>query len=133
MATGDTTSKDITTREIPRESWREFFDGFSRRHQGWLVDVEVLGSLGAQLAAQQLPLQGISADHANKDISIALALPGKIVEHFIVRPETVRVEEHEGAEGAIQIESADGEKTLISFRSAVPPETVDGLLPGQAR
>ena len=127
-------TRDMTTREIPPESWKEFFDGFSRRHQGWLVDVEVLGSLGAQYEAEQLPLQGISADHANKDISIALALPAnKIVEHFVNNPEKVRVEEEGGAEGAIQIESSDGVTTLVSFRSAVPPETVDGLLPGQAR
>jgi uncharacterized protein DUF5335 len=127
-------TRDMTTREIPPESWKEFFDGFSRRHQGWLVDVEVLGTLGAQYQAEQLPLQGISADHANKDISISLALPtNKIVEHFVNNPAKVRVEEEGGAEGAIQIESSDGVTTLVSFRSAVPPEMVDGLLPGQAR
>ena len=43
------------------------------------------------------------------------------------------MEEEGGAEGAIQIESAEGETTLVTFRSATPPEMVDGLLPGQAR
>lgn len=127
-------TRDVTTREIPPESWIDFFDEFSRRHQGWLVDVEILGPLGAQYEAEQVPLQGISADHANKDISISLALPtNKIVEHFVLHPAKVRVEEQGGAEGAIQIESSEGQTTLVSFRSAVPPEMVDGLLPGQVR
>jgi hypothetical protein len=123
----------MATRDIPPESWKEFFDGFSRRHRGWLVDVEILGGLGAQVEAEELPLEGISADHENRDISIALQLPGKIVEHFVGKPEKVRVEEENGAEAAIQIESSGDETTIITFRAAVPTEAVDGLLPEQAR
>jgi hypothetical protein len=123
----------MATREISPESWIEFFNGFSRRHEGWLVDVQVLGPLGAQHEAENLPLEGISADHANKDISIATIQKDKIVEHFITKPKHVFVEEEgDGGESALEIESSDGEKTLVTFRSAVPPETVDGLLPGQA-
>lgn len=122
----------MATREIPRESWKEFFNGFSRRHEGWLVDVQILGPLGAQHEAENLPLEGISADHANKDISIATIEKDKIVEHFVTKPTHVLVEEADGAERALEIESSDGEKTLVTFRSAVPPEMVDGMLPGQA-
>jgi Family of unknown function (DUF5335) len=123
----------MATRDIPRESWKEFFDGFSRRHQGWLVDVEVLGSdIGAQLEAEDLPLEGISADHDNKDISIALLRDGKITEHFVTRPQQVRVEEEGGAEVAIEIDSASEAKTIVTFRAAASPEEVDGLLPEQA-
>jgi Family of unknown function (DUF5335) len=123
----------MATRDLPRESWKEFFDGFSRRHQGWLVDVEVLGSdIGAQLEAEDLPLEGISADHDNKDISIALLRDGKITEHFVTRPQQVRVEEEGGAEVAIEIESSSGPTTIVTFRAAASPEEVDGLLPEQA-
>jgi len=121
------------TREIPTESWIDFFDGFSRRHEGWLVDVHVLGELGAQVEAEKLPLQGISADHDNKDISIATVRGGKIFEHFIVHPVHVRVEEENGAENAVEIESSQGDRTLVTFRSAVPPEAVDGIAPDPAR
>jgi|RhiMetdeSRZDD1v2_1073273.scaffolds.fasta_scaffold00473_38 hypothetical protein len=124
----------MATRDIPRESWKEFFDGFSRRHQGWLVDVEVLGAdIGAQLEAEDLPLEGISADHQNKDISIALLRDGKVIEHFVTKPERVRVEEEGGAEVAIEIDSSSGPTTIVTFRAAASPEEVDGLLPEQAR
>jgi len=73
-----------------------------------------------------VPLEGISADHDNRDISIALRLPDKLVEHFIVKPKRVRVEEEGGAEAAIQIESAEGDSTILKFRSVVPPEAVNG-------
>jgi hypothetical protein len=33
----------------------------------------------------------------------------------------------EGADEAVEIESAEG-KTLVRFRSAMPPEMVDGIL-----
>ena len=53
----------MATQEIPRDEWREFFDGFSRRHEGWLVTVEVLGSdIGAQVEAYELPLVGVTAE-----------------------------------------------------------------------
>jgi hypothetical protein len=124
----------MATRDIPRESWKAFFDGFSSRHQGWLVDVEVLGSnIGAQLEAEDLPLEGISADHNNKDISIALLRDGKLTEHFVTTPERVRVEEEGGAEVAIEIESSSGPTTIVTFRAAASPEEVDGLLPEHAR
>jgi hypothetical protein len=124
----------MATRDIARESWKEFFDGFSRRHQAWLVDVEVLGSdIGAQLEAEDLPLEGISADHNNKDISIALLRDGKVIEHFVTKPERVRVEEEGGAEVAIEIDSSSGPTTIVTFRAAASPEEVDGLLPEQAR
>ena len=121
----------MATREIPRDSWKEFFDGFSRRHQGWLATVEVLGAVGAQTEARELPLDGISVDHGGKSIDIALGPPGKGVSRVISKPSHVRIEEEGGADRALQIESADGDTTLVTFRSALPPEMVDGLLPDQ--
>ena len=123
----------MATRDIPRESWKEFFDGFSRRHQGWLVDVEVLGTdIGAQLEAEDLPLEGISADHKNKDISIALLRDGKITEHFVTQPERVRLEEEGGAEVAIEIDSATQASTIVTFRTAATPDDIEGLRPERA-
>lgn len=122
----------MATKEIPREAWTEFFDSFSRRHEGWLVTVQVLGSVGAQVEARELPLRGISSDRDGKNtISIMVgATSEKRATHIIGKPTHVHVEETAaGADRALQVESESGETTLISFRSAVSPEMVDGVLP----
>ncbi|HEY2796585.1 MAG TPA: DUF5335 family protein [Thermoanaerobaculia bacterium] len=121
----------METREIPRESWIEFLNGFSRRHEGWLVDVEVLGGLGAQTEAHERPLEGISSEHDGRRIAITLGPSERPAEHVIQSPSHLRVQEEEGADLSLQIESSGGETTLLSFRSALPPEMVDGELPGE--
>ena len=123
----------MPTREIPRDEWGSFFDSFSRRHQGWLVSIEVLGSgIGAQVEAKQIPLEGISADlkRTGEDIISIFAgrKPQDHITHSIHAPERVRLKETEdGADEAVEIETANL-TTLVRFRSAVLPEMVDGIL-----
>jgi hypothetical protein len=121
----------LVTREIPRNDWPHFFDEFSRRHQGWLVGIEIFGSLGAQVEASGRPLNGIVAEERHGSFVIEVltgSAPGESMSHTITGPARVQVEETgEGAEAAVQFESTDGEKTLIRFRAAALPETVDGL------
>jgi Family of unknown function (DUF5335) len=122
----------MPTREIAPESWREFFDSFSRIHDGWLATVEVLGRLGAQVEAEDLPLRGVTADREGNGTAITILLgdPDGEVTHRVNHPTHVRLEQtEEGADVALQIESEEGETTLLRFRSAVLPEMVDGMLP----
>jgi hypothetical protein len=124
----------MRTKEIPRDEWKTFFDTFSRQHEGWLATLEVLGSvIGAQQEARYLPLEGITA--TSKDTvrdTIAISL-GKTQEdhvtHTITEPTRVWLEQtSEGANAALEIESADQVKTLLRFRSALPAEMVDGVV-----
>ena len=108
-------------------------DGFSRQHEGWLVTVEVLGSeVGAQVEAQGLPLRGVTAELKGGEDTISITIGGKDAErvtHTITRPTHVRIEQAEnGADMALQIESADGVATLVRFRSPMLPEMVDGVV-----
>ena len=64
----------MPTKEIPAAQWREFLDGFSRVHDGWLVTLEILGELGAQIEANQLPLRGITADRDGDRTEITILL-----------------------------------------------------------
>jgi hypothetical protein len=119
----------METKEIPREQWTRFFDGFSRRHEGWLVTVEVLGEEGPQVEVRDLPLTGIAADE-NRQHTISILVGGTTGEdegHIIQFPAAVRVEEDGGVERALEIEARDGDKTIVTFRSALPPEMVDGV------
>jgi uncharacterized protein DUF5335 len=124
------------TEEIPRKKWPRYFDDFSRRHDGWLVDVqELMGDRGAQLEASGLPFRGATAVlEPRPGLTLELGRdPADHVEHRIEAPERVWVESLAGgAEAAIEIESAGGRKTVIAFRSPQLPEAVDGM-PAPAR
>jgi len=122
----------MPTKEIPAAQWREFLDGFSRVHDGWLVTLEILGELGAQIEANQLPLRGITADRDGDrtEITILLGDAERRVTHRVTGASHVRLDQtDEGADVALQIESEAGETTLLRFRSVVRPEMVDGVLP----
>jgi len=125
----------MATQEIPRDEWREFFDGFSRRHEGWLVTVEVLGSdIGAQVEAHELPLVGVTAEtHGERQDEIAIIVGDSSQAHVtrsISDPAHVRLKRSAaGADEALEIESASGTVTLVRFRSIMPPEMVDGIGP----
>lgn len=124
----------MTTREIPRNEWTRFFDAFSRRHENWLVTVEVFDrKLGAQVEAEERPLRGIAADRGGDDSDIEILTgrePNDSFTHIIAHPTRVQVEEtSEGAEAAIEIKSENEGTTLVRFRSAFLPELVNGVGP----
>jgi hypothetical protein len=125
---------NMTTREIGREERREFFDAFSRQHDGWLVTVEVTDAeIGAQIEGTELRLRGISADDGyDSSLSIMLeSFTGDHVTHIVRTPTHVWLEQTgDGADVALQIEAADGTNTLLRFRSVIRPEAVDGVPTG---
>jgi hypothetical protein len=122
----------MRTREIPREQWQSFFEGFSRRHWNWLATVEVLADrLGAQIEARELPLQAVFFEARDDAITLVLGKDAqKHLEHPVAAPRRVWLEVGEnGAEAALEIESESGIKTILEFRTVVVPEAVDGLVP----
>jgi len=123
----------MSTQEIPREQWHKFFDSFSRQHEGWLVTLEVLQpDLGAQKEVDDLPFEGISHASTDELDTIAIILgrtPNERVTHTIAEAEHVWLETTaQGADAALEIESRDDSKALLRFRSAIPPELVDGVI-----
>ncbi len=122
----------MRNRQVPRTEWYRFFREFSRRHEDWLVTVRILSPVyGSQVESSDLPLEGIVADHAGHgpiEIHVGRS-PQHHVEHEVCDPRQVWVElSSDGAEEAIDIESEDGTKTVIQFRSAFPPRQVNGAL-----
>jgi hypothetical protein len=124
----------MATQEIPRDEWTTFLDIFSQQHEGWLSTVEILGAdIGAQEEVHDLPLEGITAaptDSPPETIAISLGKdPEDHVTHTINKPTRVWLEQtSEGANAALEIESADEVKTLLRFRSTLPADMVDGIV-----
>ena len=124
----------MPSRDIPREQWMTFLDSFSRQHERWLVNVEVVtDGLGAHREVREKRLIGVSADLKSRDSSTISIIAGDRsddhVNHIINGPTRVALKEtEEGAHKGLRIEAADGETTLLLFRSPASPETVDGIL-----
>jgi uncharacterized protein DUF5335 len=123
----------MKTKEIPKNEWTGFFDSFSRKHQGWLVDVEILGSeIGAQVEQRQQALEGITDEwNEAKGNTIMIMTGGKPndhITHSITRPTAVSLEQTDGgADVALAIKSGDGLTTLLRFCSVELPEMVDAV------
>jgi hypothetical protein len=122
----------MTTTDIPQEKWTRFFDDFSKQHEGWIVNWEVLGSaIGVQEKTNRLPLVGISADKGSKP-RIDIIVGGRLNAHItqiIETPKRVSFKppDQPGHE-AIEIETEDGNITVVTFNH-IDPEAVDRLLP----
>jgi hypothetical protein len=135
--TSNVSEREMVTREIPPGEWPEFFEEFTRRHEGWLVTVELFGELGAQVEAHERPLKGIFAEGKKGPPAIEILTGDSLDETFtqvVAHPTRVRVEgTPEGAESALEIQSQDEGTTLIRFRVTVLPEMVDGVGPGSEK
>ena len=123
----------MRTVGIPREAWTTALDEFSRVHRGWLVSLDVLDpTAGAQPEVDNLPLLGVSGGGAD-DSAITISAGQSWAEHIshtIHAPTRVQLERREdGADVALQIESADGAQAILRFRVTAFLETVGGLVP----
>ncbi len=119
-----------TTTEIPRQDWVQSLNRFNAVHEGWLVTVEVLSSdLGAQPEIVDLPLVGITFEQpAGGTMTIAAGSADDQIVHVIRSPERMWLARLDGrADVALEVEAAEGLKTIVRFKSPVAPETVDGL------
>src|SRR5262249_11019687 len=118
--------------EIPRADWPRFLDEFSRAHRGWLITVEEDSPEGKRELVREVPLSGVSAalDGSRSDITIIAGPRETEWTHRIDSPAALRLKKTpDGAEAGIEAESAGGTRTTVRFRSAVLPETVDGMVP----
>jgi hypothetical protein len=123
----------MKTKTIPRSEWSKFFDSFSRRHEGWLVTVELFGSeIGAQVEETELALEGIVSEwdeSRNNPITIMIgAKPDDHITHSVSRPTLVSLEQtDDGADAALAIKSEDQTTVLLRFLSPTLPEMVDSV------
>ncbi len=119
------------TREIPRNDWINFLDSFSRQHEGWLVSIEQ-GSPTATIGeVQNLPLAGVSTDHLGTQDEVYISV-GKGTDdhltHAVTQPRHLRfIVTESGAHEALEIDSADGSRTVVRFRAPARPEALNDI------
>ncbi len=134
-----TTTMNSERREIPRDQWVSFFDGFSRQHEGWLVDLLVSGyGQDNRVEARGLPLQGIAVDYKKGDDNTIEIILGKekqlAVTHAIPDTRSVYLmKNNQGADLGVVMQAGDGASAQLRFRSPTAPGTVDGMSTGKSK
>jgi hypothetical protein len=132
---------------VPVERWAEVCERIENRHRGWLVRVEALrpdtavfarGTADAvdeglqETLAADLPLRELKVKEPRDEPQIHLIVgrhEGKEA-RLLLRPRTLLLQYgHSGQLAGLCIEDATGDGVQVSFRTAPPPETVDGLGP----
>ena len=106
--------------EIKKEDWANFFETLSKRRYEWTTKVEVLKSeMGDQVLTEGLPMNGVTMETNGDRITIDISV-GENTDahqtHNILNPVKVAflaADAHHG--DVIDIEEADGTKTLITF------------------
>ena len=125
----------MSTREILRDQWVEFFQGFTENHNDGLVRIALKGSrpkqeqpatdkpLPEKKQARELHLRGISADlkdHENT-VTVTVGVAGdKILRHEVQTVAHVRLlQSDEGTDTGVQIESDNGQMTTVRLSALV--------------
>ena len=108
----------MPTREIPPPQWSSFLGNFGFRHVGWNVTLEQKSRQhGKHLVANHSFLEELATDGANghQQITIVLGTPfHPFHNHVIHKPVHVRV--LDGAQAALEIDSADGSTVVVQLR-----------------
>ena len=121
----------MAIRDIPREEWREQLDGFSRRHEGWIVSITTRHPEGqVAIEAHDVPLLGVSpSSPRSDDIAIRVGDRQRCLTHEVRDPAALKLElTADHAPRALIIDGSDGTTTTVAFRSPMRPDEVDGLL-----
>jgi len=116
---------------IPLEEWKEYLEAFSRRHQGWLVRIEIHDlQTGEDVGSQFWPLHSVELDTEdanNMRINVTVDSDHKLIKHVLFRPCRVALQlAPDGADESLNIQSLNT-STTIRFRAAVLPDAVDEI------
>lgn len=111
--------------EIKREQWMTFFNTFSKLNQARPTRLEIFGELGAQEEERYLPLNGISFEDAGEGApKLEILLGGTSPSDARHLAHTVKRVQHvaakvaaDGRDEALEIQDAEGTKTLLRFES----------------
>jgi hypothetical protein len=88
---------------VPKSEWRAFFDRVSKGMVGKRAEIEVASlDLGDQIAAEWIPLLGITYDTRDDALDVVLDRSNHVIQH----PREIFVEE--GTEGVASVAVTDG-------------------------
>ena len=105
--------------EIKKEKWDQFLTDLSRRRYEWKTRAEVLRpDSGDQSLSDGLPFNGITLEHGSDADTIVISFGEYGAPHYthcIGNPKRLAFLEAGNGDEVLDIEEADGTKTLLRF------------------
>jgi hypothetical protein len=123
-----------SNRLIPREEWPKFLDSFNRQHDGWLVTVEVFGPVvPLQTKTRESLFEAVMLEpdesKADQILILVRGVAGRELAHTVKAPISLLFhEKDEGAPQGLDINSEDGETTVLRFSCVARPEMLDAVV-----
>lgn len=119
--------RDTMNGHIDKTDWMDFFDGFSKSHEGDEAQLHIIGrAYGNQEEAAWMPLAGISYDPHHNQLFISVGgmtsrYPAHLT-HTIDGPRQVHVTYNaEGEVSSMIIVTPDKSETRVSLRRQSQP------------
>jgi hypothetical protein len=110
----------MTIRKLEKPDWRPFLEHLSKLLEGSRAEIEAASlSIGAQVQARSLPLMGMTYDPKDDVVEVAL----ENLDHLILKPRDIFVDEGIGNLASIDIIDADGLHQIVKLTEplALPP------------
>jgi hypothetical protein len=116
----------MSTHEILRDQWVEFFQIFTKDHDGGLVRIgrkriqtTHAGPATEKKQTRELHLRAISADLKNDETTITVTVGAdgdKLLRHEVETVSHVRlIQTADGSDSGVQIESENGQMTTVKL------------------
>jgi hypothetical protein len=117
------------TTAIPAVEWQSFLERFGRRHRAWLTTVHGVEQGIPVRRAESVPLESVALERRGYDYLVRVMF-GQGLSLCAPRARAVRVQHtDDGAEWALEIDTADGGFIRLAFRATTQPDQLDGLVP----
>ena len=107
---------------VPKQEWRGFFDGMSRELLGKRAEIEVSSlDLGDQIISEWVPMIGITYDHGDDLLDIALEGGNHMIRH----PREIVVEYAPVGLSSVAVVDAEGTRQVVRLKEplVLPPAT----------
>jgi hypothetical protein len=110
------------SEELSKDAWATYFTELSRGHPGVEISIEILGGeIGRGIEASSLRFEDLVYDQRNDVLEVAGSTQAgasrQVLRHFVSGPQRIWVERRSGLPNAIEIDDAEGLKTLVTFRA----------------
>jgi hypothetical protein len=103
----------MATRTVPKAEWSALFQGLAKALAGDRAEIEVSSlNLGNQIAAEWMPLVGITYDEADDLLDVAL----ERTDHLIHHPRQIAVEESAAGIGSVAVVDEEGTRQVVKLR-----------------